>query len=130
MKDVQLFENDPIQQNNHRLELTGDLVQHGRVYRLGERLANSASLWDQQQLEQPYRLDNRVAVNTDKIIIKRKRITSSSSSTKGLKDTKERGAMKKEKEAMKKEKEAKKKRKSKVRWFIKKMIFFSFKMTF
>ena len=101
-EDVQLFENDPIQQNNHRLEQTGDLVQHGRVYWLGEKLANSASLWDQQQLEQPYRLDNRVAVNTDKIIIKRKRITSSSSSIKGLKDTKEKGTMKKEKEAMKK----------------------------
>ena len=80
----------------------------GRVYRLGDKLAKSASLWGNQQAEEVHRLDNRVAVNTDKIIIKRKRITSSSSSTKGLTDTKEKGIMKKKREAMKKKRKPRK----------------------
>ena len=57
-----------------------------------------------------YRLDNRVAVNTDKIVIKQKRLVgSSSSSTKGLTDEKE--------------KNVKRKKRSKIRWFIKKFTF-------
>ena len=101
----------PMMEEGNRLELTGDTIQQGRVYRLSNRLADqNLLLSESNKADQMYRLDNRVAVNTDKIVIKQKRLVgSSSSSTKGLTNEKE--------------KNAKRKKRSKIRWFIKKFTF-------
>ena len=73
-------------EDRNQLDLQGDLVQPGRVYRL----------------------DNRLAVSSDKIYIKQKRLVGSSASSTG--DTRDKKAKKK-------------KNKFKIRWFIKKMVF-------
>ena len=101
----------PMMEEGNRLELIGDTIQQGRVYRLSNRLADqNLLLSESNKADQMYRLDNRVAVNTDKIVIKQKRLVgSSSSSTKGLTDEKE--------------KNVKRKKRSKIRWFIKKFTF-------
>ena len=94
-EDDEVFDDDQFNQSDHnlammedrnQLDLQGDFVQPGRVYRL----------------------DNRLAVSSDKIYIKQKRLVGSSASSTG--DTRDK-------------KMKKKKNKSKIRWFIKKMVF-------
>ena len=90
-EDGPLFDDVPsddlnfaMMENRNQLDPMGDFVQPGRVYRL----------------------DNRLAVATDKIIIKQKRLVgSTSSSTADM------------------PKKRKKKQKSKIRWFVKKLVF-------
>ena len=89
-EDVQLFDDVPgdhniaMMEDRNQLDLIGDFAQPGRVYRL----------------------DNRLAVSTDKILIKQKRLVgSTSSSTADM------------------PKKKKIKQKSKIRWFVKKLVF-------
>lgn len=106
-EDAQLFDDIPVQPEAHnqammqdinQLDLSGEFVQPGRVYRL----------------------DNRLAVTTDKLLIKQKRLVGSAcSSNDKLINSKQRSSSL----GAKLDKKDKKKKKSKIRWFVKKLVF-------
>ena len=106
-EDAQLFDDIPVQpeahnqammQDENQLDLSGEFVQPGRVYRL----------------------DNRLAVTTDKLLIKQKRLVGSAcSSNDKLVNSKQRSSSL----GAKLDKKDKKKKKSKIRWFVKKLVF-------
>ena len=106
-EDAQLFDDIPVQPEAHnqammqdinQLNLSGEFVQPGRVYRL----------------------DNRLAVTTDKLLIKQKRLVGSAcSSNDKLINSKQRSSSL----GAKLDKKDKKKKKSKIRWFVKKLVF-------